>query len=274
MTPNFLIFFHFHGLPFSSPTHRCESWHMHMLFAFAVVQILRPKRIVELGTHKGDSYCAFCQAVDELGLEAACFAVDSWEGDEQAGFYGPEVLENLAVYHDPLYGRFSRLVKAYFDEALPFFEDRSIDLLHIDGCHTYEAVKKDFRAWLPKVSDRGIVLLHDTNVREREFGVWRLWEEIRSDFSAFRVSLRIWPGRPGSRKTARPVHEGLFEESRENAPALSALFYRLQPGGKGRLRPGKTKRRGPSLNVSPRLRKISRRPWKKRKGILKRPTAG
>jgi len=216
-------------MPFRCPRRLTDvdCWHLHIPFAFAVVEALRPGRVVELGTHRGDSYCAFCQAVDELGLETACFAVDSWEGDEQAGFYGPEVLDELAAYHDPLYGRFSRLVKAYFDAALPFFEDRSVDLLHIDGCHTYEAVKGDFEAWLPKVSDRGIVLLHDTNVREREFGVWRLWEEIRSRFPHFEFPFGNGLGVLAPGRRPEPAMTAFFDEGRVNGSALSAFFYRL-----------------------------------------------
>lgn len=216
------------SMPFRRPRRLTDvdCWHLHIPFAFAVVETLGPRRIVELGTHKGDSYCAFCQAVDELGLEAACYAVDSWEGDAHAGYYGPEVLADLAAHHDPLYGRFSRLVKSLFDEALSFFDDGSVDLLHIDGCHTYEAVKHDFEAWLPKVSGRGIVLLHDTNVREREFGVWRLWEEVRYRFPHFEFPFGsglgvLAPGKPD------PAMAAFFEEGRANGPALAALFHRL-----------------------------------------------
>ena len=39
---------------------------------------------------------------------------------------------------------------------------------------------EDYRSWIPKLSDRAIVLFHDTRVRERNFGVWRLWSEIAS----------------------------------------------------------------------------------------------
>jgi GT2 family glycosyltransferase/glycosyltransferase involved in cell wall biosynthesis len=162
-----------------------DSWHGHIPFAFWCIDALQPRVLVELGAHKGDSYCAFCQAVEESSVDTRCYAVDTWKGDPYAGFYGDEVYEELRQYHDRRYARFSSLIRSTFDEALSLFEDASVDLLHIDGSHSYEDVRHDFSTWLPKIGPAGVVLFHDIEVRETGFGVWRLWEELRRAYPSF-----------------------------------------------------------------------------------------
>ena len=167
-----------------SAPHRlaATTWADNVPFGMFLIDFLRPDTVVELGTFRGVSYCAFCQAVKELGLDTRCYAVDTWKGDPHSGEFGAEILDELRRYHDPLYGGFSRLIARTFDEALGEFGDGTIDLLHIDGYHRYDAVKHDFERWLPKLSSRGVVLLHDIVVRDGDFGAWKLWEELQQRY--------------------------------------------------------------------------------------------
>lgn len=160
-------------------------WQMHIPFAFALTQMLQPRLLVELGTHKGDSYCAFCQAVDTLGFDTNCYAVDTWAGDIHTGQYPDAIFDELRAYHDPRYGRFSTLIRSSFDDAIERFEDSSIDLLHIDGTHTYDEVRHDFESWLPKMSRQGVVIMHDVAEHRDDFGVWRLWAELKERYPHF-----------------------------------------------------------------------------------------
>jgi hypothetical protein len=211
-----------------------SCWLEHVPFAMHLVDLLRPRTVVELGVHYGVSYCAFCQAIRSLGLEARCAGIDTWTGDEQSYFYGPEVLEDLSAHHDPLYGSFSRLHQTTFDEARALFESGTIDLLHIDGCHTYDAVKHDFEAWLPKISDRGVVVLHDTNVRRPGFCVWILWQELQARYPHFEFFHEHGLGILGVGQNQSPALKELFEANDEPARGIREFFSHV--GGSLRTR--------------------------------------
>jgi O-antigen biosynthesis protein len=168
------------------PEHLCQSaWTEHAPFAYWLIEAHQPSLLVELGTHWGYSFFAFCQAVRDLELPTRCFAIDTWQGDDQAGHYGEEVFESASGYNKAHYSAFATLMRTTFDAAAPSFADRSIDLLHIDGRHTYEDVSHDFAVWLPKLSSRGIVVFHDVTERKSDFGVWRLWSELREKYPHF-----------------------------------------------------------------------------------------
>ena len=110
------------GLELEYPERLVEpsAWLGHVPFALWLVGAMKPRMIVELGVHTGNSYCAFLQAVHTLGLDTRCFGVDHWRGDEHAGHYGDEVYQELRAYHDVRYGTFSTLLRSSFEAALLF----------------------------------------------------------------------------------------------------------------------------------------------------------
>ena len=162
-----------------------SAWIEHAPFAFWLIEAVKPQLLVELGTHLGFSYFVFNQALARLESKCRCFAVDTWRGDEHAGTYGDDVFDQVEKYNREHYSDFSELVRSSFDEAVEQFQESTIDLLHIDGRHYYDDVKHDFETWRKKLSNRGVVLFHDTNVRSRDFGVYRLWDELKHEYPYF-----------------------------------------------------------------------------------------
>lgn len=161
------------------------AWVQHAPFVYWLVTTLRPRSYVELGSHFGYSLFAVCQAVKAYGLPTRCVGIDAWQGDEHAGFYRDEVFDIVKARAESRYPGIVELKRMYFDQALGDFADGSIDLLHVDGRHFYEDARHDFETWLPKVAPGGIVMLHDTTVHERGFGVHRLWAELRDKYPSF-----------------------------------------------------------------------------------------
>jgi hypothetical protein len=158
------------------------SWVGHMPFASWLVQCFKPRVYVELGTHTGNSYFSVCQATKEYQTGTRCYAVDTWQGDAHAKNYGEEVFDMVQKQNSENYADFSKLLRMTFDEALAQFDDGSVNLLHIDGLHTYEAVKHDFETWFRKLAPSAIVMFHDTNVFKEDFGVWKYWGELKEQF--------------------------------------------------------------------------------------------
>jgi len=158
-----------------------SAWWEHVPLAHWLIETLKPAIFVELGSHFGVSFFSFCEASEKYSPSSFLYAIDSWEGDPQAGIYGNNVFEAVSQYHSEHHKHHSRLIRSSFTAAADHFSDASIDLLHIDGWHTYDAVSQDFQTWLPKMKHGGTILFHDWNVREGDFGVWKFWDELQRD---------------------------------------------------------------------------------------------
>src|SRR5665213_783686 len=72
-----------------------SAWRTHIPFAHWLISACRPNSVVELGTYKGASYFAFCEAVLRLELECRCYAVDTWTGDRHTQLYDESVFSEV-----------------------------------------------------------------------------------------------------------------------------------------------------------------------------------
>lgn len=201
------------------------AWVQHTPFMAALMVALQPRTFVELGVHTGNSYFAACEAVERFRLQTKCFAVDTWQGDEHAGFYGSEVFDRVSVMNKRF--NFSELLQMRFDEAATQFEEDSIDLIHFDGRHFYSDVQADLDLWAPKLTGNGVALFHDIHVYNHDFGVSAFWASLRSNYQTFEffhgngLGVAIIGSRP-SEEFLR-WFEALESEANQNREA----YYRL-----------------------------------------------
>jgi hypothetical protein len=203
-----------------------STWVDHLPFAYDLVGALRPDVIVELGTQAGLSYFCFCQAAREHGLSTRTFAVDTWRGDAHTDAYDEKIYEQVASHNAAHYADTSTLLRMLFEEALGRFENESIDLLHIDGYHTYEAVRGDFEAWYPKVRPGASCLSRRCRAAH---GFRRLallggndGKYETSRFGGFGLGVLRKPG-----PRADPLFDLLFSKDEQTADRLRALYVHL-----------------------------------------------
>ena len=61
--------------------------------------------------------------------------------------------------------------------------NQKIDLLHIDGDHTYEGVKQDYLLYSAMVREGGLIAFHDIAVHaDTSCRVSVFWDEIKQKF--------------------------------------------------------------------------------------------
>lgn len=201
-----------------TPQIQGAAWVGHIPFAHWLIERINPDIFVELGTHGGGSYFAFCDSVLQHKLNTQCYAVDTWEGDEQAGFYGGRVFDYVESLNNSKFSKFSKLYQTTFDDALKEFDDGTVGLLHIDGFHSLEAVSHDFATWRPKLTDDAIVLFHDTQVFREDFGVHKFWARLcssdeRSHFEFFHShGLGVFCNNPNIDFSKNYIPAGLSSE--------------------------------------------------------------
>jgi predicted O-methyltransferase YrrM len=122
---------------------------------------LNEAEMVEIGCYAGESTSFFAKS----GKFKKVYAVDPWlNGYDNKDYASYQVKmtkiekifdEKLADYD------FVEKIKDYSVEASSKFEDASLDLVYIDGCHSYDAVISDIDSWLPKVKPGGYISGHD-----------------------------------------------------------------------------------------------------------------
>jgi predicted O-methyltransferase YrrM len=151
------------------------------------------KRYVEVGVYTGASVAFLAQELLKTGKEFELYAVDLWERAPDTGYTDLQMdLEVWNAFQERL--RLTgtkdhvKVLKTDSISASKMFEDGSLDFVFIDANHSYEAVKADIEAWLPKLRKGGLIAGHD--ILEPSCGVERAVKDIFG--STYMVVNNCW----------------------------------------------------------------------------------
>ena len=119
-------------------------------------QLSNYSNIVEIGSYLGASTCFLAAGCSHKG--GRVYAVDTWEN--QAMSEGlrdtyQEFLQNTTDYKNNI-----NPIRSFSVDAAQNFS-QPVDLLFVDGDHSYEGVMADLKAWIPKLKPKAWLLLHD-----------------------------------------------------------------------------------------------------------------
>jgi predicted O-methyltransferase YrrM len=118
----------------------------------------RGRVFVEIGSYYGASASFIASGIRRSRVGGTLYCVDTWQNDTMPD-WSRDTFErfsaNTRPYRDiivPLRGKSTEVAKCF---------NEPVDFLFIDGDHSYEAVKADVRAWLPKLSSNAVIVFHD-----------------------------------------------------------------------------------------------------------------
>lgn len=137
---------------------------------YLIDMLPQPVRMAEIGVWRGDTSHVLLRDRPTLFL----YMVDIWRTVDPASEYRQtgDKMARLSLYEAKLNKEMATQVTEFAADrrqilqgesvtVAPQFADRSLDLVFIDAEHTYNAVRADIAAWLPKLKAGGILCGHD-----------------------------------------------------------------------------------------------------------------
>lgn len=149
--------------------------------------------IVEIGSCTGISTCYLAAGSP---MSSSIFCIDLWTLGEGITALASPAIE--ATFHANIkamgYEGRVTAIKQFSDKAANDWGNIPIDLLFIDGDHSYEGVKSDWNHWSRFLKPGGTVIFHDA---DRKDTVWKLIKEEvigKTRTPSIRTADKIWSG--------------------------------------------------------------------------------
>ena len=149
-----------------------SAWRGHHYFALWLVKELQPLTIVDLGVDRG--FSTFIFGAQNIGK---VYGIDWFK---KYSFLGEAIDDYIPTMRNKrkMEKKFRitnvTIIKSKFSEVAKKWK-KNIDILHIDGAHTYKDVEEDYQTWRKFLNENSVILFHDTNIYE---GITRFFGEL------------------------------------------------------------------------------------------------
>ena len=117
--------------------------------------------VIEIGSYLGESAEIFLKT----GRVRRIYCIDPYK----SGYDASDITSTMEM--DEVKAGFYERMKPYGQAVVPmhmtsgravkFFESGCADMVYVDGCHLFEAVKSDIETYRPKVKAGGMIAGHD-----------------------------------------------------------------------------------------------------------------
>lgn len=141
------------------------------------VEKLSPSTILEIGTSNGGTLYIWARYIKNC---RRIISIDLPEGYPYAKIKFFELFDKTKEFY---FLRGNSHSKKTVDMLTQVLRQEKIDFLYVDGDHSYEGVKQDFKTYGSFVTRGGIVAFHDI-MYHRNYGVDRFWNEIKCQYAS------------------------------------------------------------------------------------------
>ncbi|SEA21639.1 class I SAM-dependent methyltransferase [Rubrimonas cliftonensis] len=153
-----------------------QGWNSRHPFFDTVIELCRPRLVIELGVWKGMSALYMADVMERLGVDGEILAIDTWLGSSEHLLqerwraslrheHGMPTIYRTFLANVMKRGHQNRITPLPMDGASAAVVLQKLgvkaQVIHIDGSHEYAACLADLRAYWSLLDAKGVLIVDD-----------------------------------------------------------------------------------------------------------------
>ena len=139
----------------------------HLCFAYDLVEALRPRLVVDVGTGAGAALSMLCQSMRDHDVDGSAYGIDTWADEDAKDEEDPTRWSELNGFLRTYLRGVSYLLKMAPADGLQHFATGSIDILRIDAVRAGTPLAALAEAWMERIAPGGVLICTGVNDEAR-----------------------------------------------------------------------------------------------------------